>query len=36
MRMIEPFPNCRSIWEIAASIALLLSNTSSKQRTRVD
>jgi hypothetical protein len=36
MRMIEPFPNCRSIWEIAASIALLLSNTSSKQRTCVD
>jgi hypothetical protein len=24
--MIEPFPNCRSIWEMAASIALLLSN----------
>src|SRR5215204_3741040 len=35
MRMIEPFPNCRSIWEMAASIALLLSNASSKRRTCV-
>src|SRR5215213_4410457 len=32
MRMIEPFPNCRSIWEMAASIALLLSKVSSKKR----
>src|SRR5215217_927244 len=36
MRMIEPFPNCRSIWETAASIALLLSNASSKRLTCVD
>jgi hypothetical protein len=34
--MIEPFPNCRSIWEMAASIALLLSNASSNRRTCVD
>jgi hypothetical protein len=34
MRMIEPFPNCRSIWDMAASIALLLSNASSKKRVR--
>ena len=32
MRMIEPFPNCRSICETAASMALLLSNASSKKR----
>src|SRR5919107_1879664 len=34
MRMIEPFPNCRSIWETAASIALLLSNASSNADVR--
>jgi hypothetical protein len=32
MRMMEPFPNCRSICETAASMALLLSNASSKKR----
>ena len=36
MRMIEPFPNCRSICETAASMALLSSNASSKKCTRVD
>src|SRR5215212_1378318 len=31
MSMIEPFTNCRSIWETAASMALLLSNAPSKR-----
>src|SRR5215212_5936684 len=33
MRMIEPFPNCRSIWDTAASMALLLSNASLQKET---
>jgi hypothetical protein len=33
---MEPFPNCRSICETAASIALLLSNASSKKGPCID
>src|ERR671917_612662 len=32
--MMDPLPNCRSIWVTAASIALLLSNASSTGRVR--